>query len=89
MYAEQQLPKAWSKVMRPKGISPSKAGEDSGLPEKRAQKKRDKGDCDRSSAALPAHGRSARDQMLEEMLAKQEKACSHSTCTDMGFRNAH
>lgn len=33
MHAEQQLPKAWSQVMRPRGISPSKAMEDPGLPE--------------------------------------------------------
>lgn len=88
---QQQLPKAWSQVMRPRGISPSKAREDPGLPEvpdsKRAQKMHHKGGCDRSSAALLAHGRSALDQMLEEMLSKQEKACSHNTCTGVGFRD--
>lgn len=49
-----------------------KAGEDPGLPEvsdtKKAQKKRDKGGCDRSSAALLARGRSALDQVLEDVL---------------------
>lgn len=72
MHAEQQLPKAWTKVVRPRGISPSKAGEDPGLPEvpdtKKARKKRDKGGCDRSSASLLARGRSALDQVLEDML---------------------
>lgn len=77
--------------MRPRGIPPSKAGEDPGLPEvldsKKVQKEQDKGGYDRSSAALPAHGRSALNQMLEQMLSKQEKACSHSTCTGMVFRD--
>lgn len=72
MHAEQQLLKAWPKVMRPRGISPSKAGEDPGLPEvpdsKKAQMKQDKGGCDRSSAALLVCRRSALDQMVEEML---------------------
>lgn len=48
------------------------------------------GGCDRSSAALPAHRRvgPALDQVVEEPLAKQEKACAYSTCTDSGFRDS-
>lgn len=56
----------------------------------KALMKHAKGGCDRSSAAFLAQQRvkPALDQMLEEPLSKQEKACACSTHTDKGFRDS-
>lgn len=81
--SERHLSKAWSQVMRPRGISSmvpdSKQGSDEAWQRRLWQIFSSSSGHRRVGPAL--------DEVLAELLSKQEKACAYGTHADTGFRD--